>query len=226
MAGQNRSSAVMQQRVEPHDSLDDYPTQSWATRALLEYVIKPRFDLVELQRSTVWEPTANRGYMARPLEELFVNVYASDIHDYGYERLNAVVDFLFPFSQRDAGDIDWIITNPPFRLAEEFIHKSLAIANVGCAFIVRSAFLESVGRYERLFKETPPSIIAQFSERVPMLKGRIDPHGTTATAYSWLTWIKEKDEGIKRPTEFQWIPPCRKQFERQSDYEIETEGEI
>lgn len=33
---QNTSHAVMAQRVEAHDSLDDFPTPPWATRALLE----------------------------------------------------------------------------------------------------------------------------------------------------------------------------------------------
>lgn len=31
---QNRSHAVMSQRVEAHDSLDHFPTPPWATRAL------------------------------------------------------------------------------------------------------------------------------------------------------------------------------------------------
>jgi hypothetical protein len=37
---QNRSSAVMQQRSEPHDSLDDFPTPPWATRALCVWLSK------------------------------------------------------------------------------------------------------------------------------------------------------------------------------------------
>lgn len=35
---QNCSSAVMQQRSEPRDSLDDFPTPPWATRALCEWL--------------------------------------------------------------------------------------------------------------------------------------------------------------------------------------------
>ena len=38
---QNRSSAVMQQRSEPHDSLDDFPTPPWATRALCQHLQGP-----------------------------------------------------------------------------------------------------------------------------------------------------------------------------------------
>lgn len=35
---QNTSTAVMQRRVEAHDSLDDFPTPPWATRALCEWL--------------------------------------------------------------------------------------------------------------------------------------------------------------------------------------------
>lgn len=38
---QNTSHAVMAQRAEAHDSLDDFPTPPWATRALIEHVIWP-----------------------------------------------------------------------------------------------------------------------------------------------------------------------------------------
>jgi hypothetical protein len=37
--GQNRSNAVMAPRIEGRESLDDFPTPPWATRALIEHVI-------------------------------------------------------------------------------------------------------------------------------------------------------------------------------------------
>lgn len=76
---QNRSSAVMAQRVEPHDSLDDFPTPPWAVRAMLEQV----FGDYGAEHLTCWEPAANRGYMVRPLQERFRAVFGSDVHDYG-----------------------------------------------------------------------------------------------------------------------------------------------
>lgn len=203
---QNRSTAVMQRRVEAHDSLDDFPTPPWATRALCEHVIAPWFD----SAASVWEPACNRGHMAKPLQEYFGTVYATDILDYGWGGQQNTCDFLFPGIERLC---DWIITNPPFRLAEQFIAKARDVAKVGCAVIVRSAFLESVGRYNNLFRDNPPTIVAQFTERVVMVKGRLDGEGSSATAYSWLVWVK----GIE-PRPFQWIPPCRKALERAEDY--------
>jgi hypothetical protein len=36
---QDTSYAVMAQRIEAQDSLDDFPTPPWATRALIEHVL-------------------------------------------------------------------------------------------------------------------------------------------------------------------------------------------
>lgn len=218
--GQNVSTAVMQRRVEAHDSLDDFPTPPWATRALCQHVIWssgsgwPK----TLKQQTAWEPACNRGHMAKPLAEYFCSVLATDIHDYGWEGQRATSDFLFPGGVEP--DVDWIITNPPFRLAEQFVAKARDVAKVGCAVIVRSAFLESIGRYDNLFRLNPPSVIAQFTERVVMVKGRLDPIGSTATAYCWLVWTKGATD-----TRFTWIPPCRKALERASDYTSQEAAE-
>ena len=203
---QNLSTAVMQRRVEAHDSLDDFPTPPWATRALCEWLVHQASQPLDMLSCR--EPAANRGHMVAPLREYFASVEASDVHDYGAGF--QVQDYLFgPLPDK----VDWTITNPPFRLAEQFIERALATSRMGVAMIVRAAFLEGIGRYERLFSQTPPSHVRQFTERVVMHKGRLAPEGSTATAYAWLIWMG--DHG----TELGWIPPCRKRLERPEDYE-------
>jgi hypothetical protein len=209
---QNTSHAVMAQRHEPDDSRDDYPSPPWATRALCEKVIAPLLPWNE-NLGAVWEPSCNRGYMSRALLEYTDIVFATDICDYGVPGvMDAVQDFLLP-NAAAPWPVDFIITNPPFRLAEQFIAQARNIARVGCAMLVRSSFLEGVGRYNNLYSTHPPTVIAIFSERVPMVKGRCDPDASTATSYSWLVWIHGKV-----PQPFQWIPPCRRQLERAGDY--------
>jgi len=203
---QNTSAAVMAQRVEAHDSLDHFPTPPWATRALCEWIGKVEW----LGALDAWEPACAEGHMARPLGEYFGAVHASDIRDYGYGPTE-VVDFLWPTDRKAA----WIITNPPFRLAEQFALTGIERARCGVALLVRTAFLESVTRYACLFSETPPTDILQFSERVPMHKGKLTATGSTATAYCWLVWRKDAPQKL---THFHWIPPCRKRLERKSDY--------
>jgi hypothetical protein len=203
---QNTSSAVMQQRTEAHDSLDDFPTPPWATRALCEW-IKQKY-LLPMIASTCREPAANRGHMVKPLSEYFETVIASDIFDYGGGY--PVADYLFS----EPIETDWTITNPPFRLAEQFIESAIKQSQSGVAMIVRTAFLESVGRYNSMFSKFPPSDILQFSERVVMHKGKLSEKGSTATAYCWIVWRNFAPSG----THFYWIPPCRKKLERAGDY--------
>lgn len=152
--------------------------------------------------------------MTRPLREYAHQSYASDVHDYCWGH--AVHDFLMPFRPRDLQTVDWICANPPFRPAEQFVKRGLDIATVGVAMLVRSVFIESAGRYENLFRDTPPTIMAQFCERVPMVKGRYDPKASTATSYCWLVWLKSDSRNVT--TRLEWIPPCRKKLERPEDW--------
>lgn len=203
---QNTSHAVMAQRMEPKDSADDFPTPPWATRALIEHVIGGK---VTLERMTCLEPACGAGHMAKALKEYFAEVRAADAYHYGY---GPVRDFLkYPY---ETNAVDWVITNPPFRLAEDFVLRAQRVARVGVAILARTVFLESVRRYEAIFARTPPTKFAQFVERVPMVKGRLDAKASTATGYAWLVWEKST-ETIPR---LMWVPPCRRKLERKGDY--------
>ena len=100
-------------------------------------------------------------------------------------------------------------------MAEEFLNKANYIASTGIALLARTVFLESVGRYDRIFKNNPPAYFAQFSERVPMVKGRLDKKASTATGYAWFVWKLK----VQQEPKLIWIPPCRKILERDEDYD-------
>lgn len=202
---QNTSPAVMQRRSEPHNSLDFFPTPPWATRALCERLFQSGYAEAD---HVVWEPACGAGDMVRPLEEIFAEVIASDVHDYG---AGEVRDFLIPFPNDPRPD--WVITNPPFRLAEQFITRAMQVAQVGFAMLVRTSFLEGVGRHAAIFRPNRPSGVLQFVERVPMHRGKLTATGSTATSYCWLVWV-EGEYG----TTLDWIAPCRKRLERAEDY--------
>lgn len=195
------STAVVQRRLESSDSLDDFPTPPWATRALCEHLTERN---IIYKAMSCREPAANRGYMARTLEEYFHSVEASDIYDYGAGY--PIKDYL----DYDHEHVDWTITNPPFILAQEFLERAFATSDLGVAVILRIAFLEGKKRYENLFKYRPPSRVLQFVERVPMVKGRYDPDVSSATAYAWFVWQADW-EG---PTLLEWIPPCKDRLVR------------
>ena len=235
MGNPNRSTAVMQRRAEPHDSLDYFPTPPWAARALCEFL---RGELREdLAVQTCWEPATGEQHLARGLKDYFATVDQSDIHPFaeGDDQVG-VHDFLLgpsPFQRPD-----WIITNPPFRLGEQFIIHALNQASRGVAMFVRSAFTESEGRYRRLFADDrhPPAFVLQFVERVVLLKNRLiqanasDPFNlddegkpkkaSSATSYCWLVWLTDdrwtaEDAG---DTRHRWLGTPRVQLERPGDY--------
>lgn len=193
------------------NELDDFPTPPWATRAWMEIL----FRLYANNGQTVWECSSNRGYMVRPMQEFFSlgNVMASDVVPYLEFPFATVHDFLnvpiIPFGRH----VDWIITNPPFIRAADFIERGLLLARVGVAVLVRTSFLEGVRRYERLFRDNPPNAIWQYVERVPMVQGRYDPVASTATSYCWLLWKKS----MSRREPLQWIPPSKKRLIKPQD---------
>lgn len=230
---QNTSSAVMQQRKEPHDSLDFFPTPPWATRALCEYVIGEDNPYGEnnLIHKTAKDPACGEGHMARPLGEYFKGVEASDIFDYGYGQVD---DYLFQDWHKQSQH-NWTITNPPFRLALQFIMQALDNSSHGVAMFVRTSFLEGIDRHKKLFSKYPPAIVAQFCERVILHKGIVrDPSKlywnektkkmqkpSSATSYCWIVW--KCGPMPKLPPQFMWIPKCRTLLEKPGDYKIMKE---
>lgn len=202
---QNTTHAVMSQRVEANDSPDDFPTPPWATRALIEHVIGKK----EVSSLSVLEPACGAGHMVKVLKEYFNEVRFADAHNYQFGPIRDYLDYPY-----ETNAVDWVITNPPFRLAEEFVLRSFDVARIGVAMLVRTVFLESVGRYNRLFSKNPPSQFAQFVERVPMVRGRLDGKASTATGYAWLVWNLSESADPK----LVWIPPCRRRLEKRDDY--------
>lgn len=199
------SRALMAQRHEDLNSLDNFMTPPFATRALCE-VVFPHLG-VDPSELSVWEPACGEGVMAAVLKEYFKKVHATDIYDYGGNQL---CDFLS--DDADRFEFPWIITNPPFKgmyggkkidRGLEFTLRALQRASKGVAMFVRTQLAaEGVERYERLIAEQPPTVFASFVERVPLRRGAWNPDGSTATQYCWLVWVKGK-----KPRPMFWIPP-------------------
>lgn len=211
--------SLMGSRVEVISSLDYFPTPPWATRALMEHVL-PSIGIRDVD--SAWEPACGEGHISGVLEEYVRGtVVATDIFDYseGDEALwpagwAGCRDFLDETAASPVAD--WIITNPPFgEKALAFTLRALALAKVGVAMFVPLRWIETVDRYEKLFKPTPPTVFAPFVERVNLCKGKWDPKGSTATSYCWMVWVKDRD-----PRAPFWVPPgCRKALSRADDVE-------
>jgi hypothetical protein len=190
----NRSSAVMEQRAPKQvrkdtpeaalfRNLNYFPTPPWAARAIA-YRLKD----LDPQARTIWEPACGEGHFAEPLIEVFgrEQVMSSDIYDYGHGWL---LDFLR--ATKSYNDRDWIVTNPPFAIAGDFIERGLELARRGVIVLCRIAFLESGGREKMLYEsEHPLTCIMPFVERVSMQLGSWDPDLSTASCYAAFVFFK------------------------------------
>lgn len=198
------------QRTVSRDGADFYPTPPWATRALIRHVAP----LVGMTNSHyVWEPACGDGMMAEVLVEHFAHVYRTDKYDYGYGKTG--VDFLSPDARGDNYQPHWIITNPPYNVAAEFTRVALERCSVGVAMLVRLSFLEGRARYEQLFSQHPPMIVAPFVERIGFRPGTWDPEADRGVvAHAWFAWRRD----TRTEPRMTWIPPnVRNELTRPDD---------
>ena len=202
-------------RFEAADSTDFFPTPPWGTRALIKHVLMP-LPLFN-PNCTVWEPACGALDMVHPLEEYYKYVRATDIDPRGDARGNIgdAFDFL-SFPANEVVACDWIITNPPFNMFMDFFHVGLSRARDGVALLAPLTVLEGLARYENIYKPHAGRFcVAPFVERLPIVKNEVRRDATTARAYAWLVVAKQQS-GLPSLLH---IPPCRKQLERDSDYD-------
>lgn len=194
-------TSVMSSRTEAPDSLDYFPTPPWAARAGGELIAR-----LDPGSWTALEPAAGGGHMAHGLRPYFAEVIEADIHQHEGGSPSYVVDFLTEEAARTLPEVDWIVTNPPFVLGDAFVRAAYERARRGVAMLLRLVFLEGKARHGLLHVDCPLTVVAPFSERVPMVKGRWDPDASSATAYAWFIWQK----GSEGPPAVYPIPPGTK----------------
>ena len=143
-------------------------------------------DFLRLPENTViWEPAAGEGDMAGVLQTYFETVYATDIMD-GTDFLKSSIDAA-----------DWIITNPPFSLAEAFIRRAAELGKP-FAFLVKSQFWHAKRRLS-LFDKFPPSYILPLTWRPDFLfKERNGKKGGSPLMdVMWCVWLTPQMQGTQ-----------------------------
>ena len=156
---------------------DLYETPPEAIRALMQ---------VERLPHRLWEPACGPGAIVRVLRAVGYDVIASDLVDYGCDGSIAGVDFLM--EPRAPEGVEAIVTNPPYKLAAQFVaHGLLLVPRV--IMLLRLAFLESscrspildCGRLAR---------VHVFSRRLPMMHrdGWDGPRASSSISFAWFVW--------------------------------------
>ena len=86
-----------------------------------------------------------------------------------------------------------VCTNPPFKVAQEFIQKCIDLKVDKFAMFLRLSFLESVKR-RSFFQENPPVRIWVMSKRLTLWRGDQKRNGNGITPYAWFVWEKDNEE--------------------------------
>lgn len=169
---------------------DYYPTPPAGTRALLS---------VERFEGPIWEPACGAGDISRELEAAGYEVVSSDLLDRGYGEPR--VDFLMEWQSRAPN----IVTNPPFKMAEDFVRKALSLSTGKVAILARVAWLEGKAR-RVLFEETPLARVWIFAGRLSMERGKLAEGGRGGMiAFAWFVW----EHGHEGPPMLGWVSPDR-----------------
>lgn len=151
--------------------------------------------------SVVWECACGTGCLSERLKQYCHRVVSTDAIDRGYGQ---VQDFLL--AKEMPSGCSCIITNPPYKLATEFILHALSLLPDGgrCIMFLKTTFLEGEKRHRLLFSNYPPQRILQFSRRVLCAKNaefqKMRKVGS-AVSYAWFVWEK----GYKGETTITWI---------------------
>jgi hypothetical protein len=137
------------------------------------------------------------------------DVVASDITDYGipitapgYWRRDFLLEHAAP-----AGT-ECICTNPPYRFAADFVRHALALCP-RAIFLLRLAFLESVGRSDILDGGKLAHVYV-FRNRLPMMHrdGWTGPRATSAIPFAWFCW-DAAHKGAPELHRISWERECR-----------------
>ena len=134
------------------------------------------------------------GNLSKELIRLGYEVTSSDKYDRGYGYVG--VDF-FECNDVFQGNT---ITNPPYSFINDWIEHSLKITSNKVYIFGRIQTIETIGRYNRIFKNNPPLYICPFVKRIKCYPNGDMTDKGSAVCYAWFIWdntIDNEDTLVK-----------------------------
>jgi DNA polymerase len=171
-------SCQVQRHTNTERGHDLYETPDVATEALLR---------VERLPHRIWEPACGPGRIVNVLRAHGHEVVATDLIDYGTDPIASYGrDFLLEQAAPD--DCVCVVTNPPYRLAEDFVRKALELCP-RVIMLLRLAFLKSERRCG-ILEDCGLARIYQFRKRLPMMHraGWEGKKANSGMAFAWFVW--------------------------------------
>jgi hypothetical protein len=145
------------------------------------YTLTRKFLDVEYfnKNSTVCEPACGGGAISKVLNE-----YWEDDKITAYDK---ETNFLWDFN-----DYDYVITNPPFSLAFEFIQKAKQLAKSKFALLLPLSYLHGKKRFDEIYSDRDYGLEKVYVfTRYPMLGEPLREDGkynTGMMVYAWYVW--------------------------------------
>lgn len=194
----NSKSVFAQLGASSHSSDERQSQDYYATDPMAAELLQQIEDIPK--DKPVWECAAGARHLADVFENAGYKVIATDIVK---RAENVQVEDFLMFRGYNFCFDGTIITNPPYRYAEQFVMHALthtAPGNKVCMFL-RLNFLEGKRRKE-LFRIFPPIRVWVSSSRIQCAKNAdFGKYTRSASAYAWFVW----EVGYKGETTLKWF---------------------
>lgn len=157
---------------------DLYETPTWVTAALIDNC------LCADAKPVIWEPAAGNGAIVNPLRDAGFKVHASDLA--GRDGDTPLMgDFLSTMTLPKG--VRAIVTNPPYKLAQQFIETAIAFMqprNGIVAMLLRIDF-DSAATRAHLFRDCDGWWMKLvFTKRIVWFEGG----GSPSFNHAWYVW--------------------------------------
>ncbi len=176
------------------------------------YTLTRKFLDVEYfnKNSTVCEPACGGGAITRILKE-----YWEDDKITAYDQ---ETNFLW-----ETGEYDYIITNPPFSIAFEFIQRAKLVAKSKFAFLLPLSYLHGKKRFDEIYSDRTYGLEKVYVfTRYPMLGEALREDGkynTGMMVYAWYVWTN----GYSGLPTVDWLDNNEDVLSKKDSVEIVTE---
>lgn len=165
---------------------------------------------LDFSNRSILEPCVGGGHMVQGINEYIkdmqnVTLLGSDIQDRGFndDRWNIQYGLDFFDDNYPIDSADYVIMNPPYGVIEPFMLRALDIAKDGCLMLGRLQVLEGDKRFEKIWKDYPPTQVWVYIDRIQCYKnGDFSIKGSSAQAYCWVYWDKKNSN---QHPELHWL---------------------
>lgn len=170
----------MSQRVSGYErkERDLYETPYWVTEALI------RNCLCADNKPNIWEPAAGNNAIVQPLRDAGFKVHASDLAGRSEGGI-LMGDFLTTISAPD--NVGAIVTNPPYKLAQQFIETALDLMKPrkGLVAMLLRVDFDSANSRRHLFKDC-----VAWCHKLVLTKRIVwfDGGGSPSFNHAWYVW--------------------------------------